>query len=279
MSVAENTKKIMNEHGFTASRRFGQNFLKEKAVLEDIVRASRVNKDDTAVEIGPGLGSLTEYLAAAAGQVYAVEVDSKLIPVLEDTLSACDNVKIINADIMKTDINEITNGEPFRVIANLPYYITTPIIMSVLESGAACKSVTVMVQKEVGDRMTAVPGSKDYGALTLAVAYRAKALVVRRVPAGCFYPAPNVDSVVVHMDIYEEKPERAEDEQLLFTVIRGAFNQRRKTLVNALSGYPGLGRSKEEIQKAVETIGEKPTVRGEELSLSQFIRLSDIFTH
>ncbi len=279
MSVAENTKRIMTEHGFTASKRFGQNFLKEKAVLEDIVRASCVNKDDIAVEIGPGLGSLTEYLAVAAAQVYAVEVDKKLIPVLEDTLSSYDNVKILNADIMKTDLKEVTGDRAFRVIANLPYYITTPIIMSVLESESACKSMTVMVQKEVGDRMTAAPGSKDYGALTLAVAYRARASVVRRVPAGCFYPAPNVDSVVVHMDIYEEKPERAEDERVLFTVIRGAFHQRRKTLVNALSGYPGLDRSKEEILNAVEAIGEKSTVRGEELSLSQFIRLSDIFTH
>ncbi|MCR5746467.1 MAG: 16S rRNA (adenine(1518)-N(6)/adenine(1519)-N(6))-dimethyltransferase RsmA [Lachnospiraceae bacterium] len=279
MSIVDNTKNIIQKHGFTVSKRFGQNFLKDRTVLEDIVKASGIEKKDIAIEIGPGIGTLTEYLANNAKQVYAIEVDRKLIPVLEDTLSGYENVDVINADIMKVDLNEISRDRPFRIIANLPYYITTPIIMNILEADTKCRSITVMVQKEVGDRMTAGPGVKDYGALTLAVAYRAKAEVVRKVPAGCFYPAPNVDSVVVHMDIYDEKPIKAKDEELLFSLIRGAFNQRRKTLVNALSGYAGLSRSKEEIIDAVKTIGEKPTVRGEELSLLQFVHLADIFVN
>ncbi len=276
MSIAGDTHSILKKHGFSASKRFGQNFLKDRSVLEDIVRASGISREDTVVEIGPGLGTLTEYLAAAAGWVYAIEVDKKLIPILQENLSELDNVQIINADILKTDLNRITEGKPFRVVANLPYYITTPIIMNLLESDINCRSITVMVQKEVGDRMTAKPRTKEYGALTLAVGYHAKTTIVRKVPAGCFVPAPNVDSVVVHMEIYDEKPVRVKDEKLLFELIRGAFNQRRKTLVNALAGYAGLALSKERILAALEEIGEKATVRGEELSLQRFAELADI---
>jgi 16S rRNA (adenine1518-N6/adenine1519-N6)-dimethyltransferase len=276
MSIAADTHSILKKHGFSASKRFGQNFLKDHSVLEDIVRASGTTREDIVVEIGPGLGTLTEYLAAAAEQVCAIEVDKKLIPILQENLSGLDNVEIINADILKTDLNRITEGKPFRVVANLPYYITTPIIMNLLESDICCRSITVMVQKEVGDRMTAKPRTKDYGALTLAVNYHAKAAIVRKVPAGCFVPAPNVDSAVVHMEIYDEKPVRAKDEKLLFEIIRGAFNQRRKTLVNALAGYAGLTLSKDRILAALEEMGEKATVRGEELSLQKFTELADI---
>lgn len=273
--LADNTRAVMERYNFTASKRFGQNFIKDRSVLEDIVTASGISKEDIVLEIGPGIGVLTEFLAEAAGRVYAVEVDRGLIPVLQDTLKDYKNVELINEDIMKTDIAALTGGESFRVVANLPYYITTPIVMSLLESGLHCRSLTVMVQKEVGERMTASPGTKDYGALTLAVGYRTKAAIVRKVPAGCFIPAPKVDSVVVHMDVFEEPPLKAGDEKLLFTVIRGAFNQRRKTLLNALSGHRELGLSRDIIREAIEKNGEKPAVRGEELSIEQFIRLSD----
>lgn len=274
--LADNTKAVMERYGFTASKRFGQNFIKDRTVLEDIVTASRISGEDTVVEIGPGIGVLTEFLAEAAARVYAVEVDRNLIPILQETLADCSNVEIVNEDIMKTDIRSLTGGRSFRVVANLPYYITTPIIMSLLESDLPCRSLTVMVQKEVGERMTASPGTKEYGALTLAVKYRTQAYIARKVPAGCFIPAPKVDSVVIHMDVYEEPPRKAEDEKFLFSVIRGAFNQRRKTLLNALSGYKELSLSKDIIKQAIEEAGEKPSVRGEELSLEQFIRLSDL---
>ena len=275
MSIAADTHSILKEYGFSASKRFGQNFLKDRSVLEDIVRASGTSKEDIVVEIGPGLGTLTEYLAAAAGHVYAIEVDKKLIPILNETLSDLDNVEVINEDILKTDLGKITGGRPFRVVANLPYYITTPVIMSLLEADLPCRSITVMVQKEVGERMTARPRSKEYGALTLAVEYHADTRIVRKVPAGCFVPMPNVDSVVVHMDIYEEKPVKAGNEELLFGIIRGAFNQRRKTLVNALAGYAALDISKDRILEALKKTGEKPTVRGEELSLQKYTELTD----
>ena len=276
--LVDNTKAIMDRYGFTASKRFGQNFIKDRSVLEDIVKASRLTKDEDAVEIGPGVGVLTEFLAEAAGKVYAVEVDSKLIPILKDTLSRYDNIEMINQDIMKTDLTSLTGERPFRIVANLPYYITTPIIMSLLEAHVPCRSLTVMVQKEVGERMTAAPGNKNYGALTLAVEYYTRADVVRRVPSGCFIPAPKVDSVVVHMDVYDAPPVRVKDEKLLFALIRGAFNQRRKTLVNALSGYAGLDLTREQIINAIESADKKPTVRGEELSLSHFAALADILS-
>ena len=278
MTIAGSTKDIMRRHTVTASKRFGQNFLKEPAVLEDIVKASGVSSEDIVVEIGPGIGALTELLAEKARRVIAVEVDRSLIPVLEETLSHCENVEIINQDIMKTDLSALTDGAPFRVVANLPYYITTPIIMSLLESDLPILSVTVMVQKEVGERMVAPPGNKSYGALTLAVEYRTEARIVRNVGKGCFIPEPSVDSVVVHMDVYRERPVEAKDGKLLFRLIRAAFNQRRKTLVNALSGSPDLGFSKDRIREVLEELGEKPTVRGEELSLSRFAALSDALT-
>lgn len=274
-SLAGNTRAVLEKYGFTASKRFGQNFIKDVRVLEDIVAASGLKKDETVVEIGPGLGALTEILAREADLVYAVEVDRKLIPILEETLKDIDNVRIINRDIMKTDLVALTEGNPFRIVANLPYYITTPIIMSILESRVPCLSVTVMVQKEVAERMTASPGTKNYGALTLAVEYYTRAGIVRKVPAGCFIPAPKVDSAVVHMEILDTPPVTVKDEKLLFSLIRGGFNQRRKTLVNALSGYPGLAFGKERLTEAVCNIGAKPTVRGEELSLEQFAALAD----
>lgn len=277
-SLADNTRAVIDRYGFSASKRFGQNFIKDNRVLEDIVEASCLTKEESVVEIGPGLGALTEVLSEAADQVYAVEVDRKLIPILEETLKGRDNIHIINQDIMKTDVKALTEGRPFRIVANLPYYITTPIIMSLLENRVPCKSITVMVQKEVGERMVAQPGNKDYGALTLAVGYYTKAAIVRKVPSSCFIPAPKVDSVVVHMDVLQKPPVEVEDEELLFSLIRGAFNQRRKTLLNALSGYPALDLDKEVIRKAIADIGEKPTVRGEELSLRRFADLAGALT-
>ncbi len=274
-SLADDSKAVLDRYGFSASKRFGQNFIKDSRVLEDIVAASGLKKEESVVEIGPGLGALTEYLSEAADRVYAVEVGKKLIPILEETLKGRDNIRIINQDIMKTDVKELTEGRPFRIVANLPYYITTPIIMTLLENRVPCLSITVMVQKEVGERMVAQPGNKDYGALTLAVGYYTKAEIVRKVPAGCFIPAPKVDSVVVHMDVLQSPPVAVKDEKLLFSLIRGAFNQRRKTLLNALSGYPALSLDKEVIRKAIADIGEKPTVRGEELSLNRFADLTE----
>lgn len=273
--LVDNTGAVLKKYGFSASKRFGQNFITDRSVLEDIVKASGLSKDEAVLEIGPGIGTLTEFLSETADRVYAVEVDKKLIPILQDTLSRYDNVTIINEDIMKVDILSLIGGYPFRIVANLPYYITTPIIMSLLESRIPCKSITVMVQKEVGKRMTADPGKKDYGALTLAVNYYTEAAVVRTVPAGSFIPAPKVDSVIVHMKVSEKPPVSVKNEKLLFSLIRGAFNQRRKTLINALSGYSGLNFSKAEVTDALDTIGAKPTVRGEELSLSQFALLAD----
>ncbi|MCR5775084.1 MAG: 16S rRNA (adenine(1518)-N(6)/adenine(1519)-N(6))-dimethyltransferase RsmA [Lachnospiraceae bacterium] len=273
--LADNTKLVMDRYGFTASKRFGQNFIRDRKVLEDIVRASGLTDEEAVVEIGPGIGVLTEFLAEAADHVYAVEVDRKLIPILHETLSGYDNISIINQDIMKTDLNALTGGRSFRIVANLPYYITTPIIMGLLESKVHCKSLTVMVQKEVGERMTADPGSKSYGALSLAVRYRTRAAIVRQVPAACFIPSPKVDSVVVHMETYDQPAVTVTDEALMFDIIRGAFNQRRKTLANALAGYAGINLEKERIAQAIEAIGAKPAVRGEELSLEDFAKLTD----
>ena len=273
--LVNNTKSLLKEYGFTASKRFGQNFITDGKVLEDMVGASCLAKGENVLEIGPGFGALTQYLAETADRVFAVEADRKLIPVLQETLSAYDNIEIINEDIMKTDISSLMTEKPFRIIANLPYYITTPVIMSIFESHVPCRSVTVMVQKEVGERMTAGPGDKSYGALSLAVKYYTAARIVRKVPAGSFFPAPKVDSVIVHMDVYGRPGVSVKDEKMMFSLIRGAFNQRRKTLVNALSGYAGLGIPKEKLAEAVGSINEKSTVRGEELSLEQFASLTD----
>ncbi len=276
--LVNHTRDLMKKYNIVASKRFGQNFITEPKVLEDMVKASHLGKGENVLEVGPGLGTLTEYLSEAADKVYAVEVDSNLIPILEETLSDCRNIQIINQDIMKTDISDLMQDKPFRIIANLPYYITTPVIMSFLESRVPCRSITVMVQKEVGERMTADPGSKNYGALSLAVKYYTDPSVVRKVPAGCFFPVPKVDSVIVHMDVSSKKGYIVKDEKMLFSLIRGAFNQRRKTLINALSGYSDINISKETIAEAVSLIDAKPTVRGEELSLADFVMLSDILS-
>lgn len=273
--LVDNTKVILSKYGITASKRFGQNFIIDPSVLEDIVRASQIKKDENVLEIGPGLGTLTEFLAERSARVYAVEVDKNLVPVLKETLGQYDNIEIINADILKLDILSVMGKEPFRIIANLPYYITTPILMSLLESRIPCKSITVMVQKEVGERMTAVPGNKSYGALSLAVNYYTTASIVRKVPAECFLPRPKVDSVVVHLDVRNIIENSDKNEKLMFSLIRGAFNQRRKTLVNALNGYAGLDIPKDRLAEAVQSIGAKPSVRGEELSLDDFSNLAD----
>ncbi len=276
--LVDNTKAILSRYGFTASKRFGQNFITDRTVLEDIVRVSRLTKEEDVLEIGPGLGTLTEYLAESAGRVCAVEADKKLIPVLKETLSRYDNIEIINGDILKTDIVSLMKGRPFRIVANLPYYITTPVIMSLLESHIPCRSITVMVQKEVGERMTAKPCNKSYGALTLAVNYYTDPAIIRTIPASSFIPSPKVDSVIVHMDVPEKPEVPVKNEALMFSLIRGAFNQRRKTLVNALSGYEKLDIPKERLTEAIVLTGAKGTARGEELSLEQFARLADILS-
>lgn len=270
-----NTKAVMDKYGVTASKRFGQNFIKDRLILEDIVKASGLKKDELAVEIGPGIGVLTELLSETADKVYAIEIDRKLIPILQETLAGYSNIELINKDIMKTDLAALTGGRPFRIVANLPYYITTPVIMALLTSHIPCLSLTVMVQKEVGERMISDPGNKSYGALTLAVKYHTKARIIREVPASSFIPKPKVDSVVVHMEVRKDPPVEVTDENLLFGLIRGAFNQRRKTLINALSGYSPLGLTKEQIKEAIDKAGFKPTVRGEELSLEEFASLAD----
>ena len=272
------TIAVLDKYGFNFQKKFGQNFLIDAHILDRIVEESGVTKDDCVLEIGPGIGTMTQYLAEQAREVVAVEIDKNLIPILKDTLSAYDNVTVINEDILKVDIralvNEKNSGRPIRVVANLPYYITTPIIMSLFESHVPLKSITVMVQKEVAQRMQSGPGSKDYGALSLAVAYYSKAEVVAHVPASCFMPRPNVDSAVIRMDVYEEPLVRTADEAFLFSVIRASFNQRRKTLTNGLQN--GLGLPREQVAAALTQLGIRPDVRGEALSLEQFAALSDL---
>ncbi len=278
LGTAQNTMAMLQKHNFTAQKKFGQNFLIDPRVLERIVSAAEIGEEDCVLEIGPGLGTMTQYLAERAGRVIAVEIDKNLIPILEENLSPYGNVTLINADILKLDIaklaEEENGGRPFKVVANLPYYITTPIIMGLFESRVPLKSITVMVQKEVADRMQVGPGTKDYGALSLAVQYYAKPEIVANVPPNCFIPRPNVDSAVIRLTRYEEPPVQVEDERRMFALIRAAFNQRRKTLVNALNNAPGLGISKEQAKAALEKIGLPPTIRGEALTLEQFARLS-----
>ena len=278
LGTAQNTMAMLQKHNFTAQKKFGQNFLIDPRVLERIVSAAEIGEEDCVLEIGPGLGTMTQYLAERAGRVIAVEIDKNLIPILEENLSPYGNVTLINADILKLDIaklaEEENGGRPFKVVANLPYYITTPIIMGLFESRVPLKSITVMVQKEVADRMQVGPGTKDNGALSLAVQYYAKPEIVANVPPNCFIPRPNVDSAVIRLTRYEEPPVQVEDERRMFALIRAAFNQRRKTLVNALNNAPGLGISKEQAKAALEKIGLPPTIRGEALTLEQFARLS-----
>ena len=277
------TIAILNKYQFVFQKRFGQNFLIDTHVLEKIIRAANITKEDMVLEIGPGIGTMTQYLCENAREVVAVEIDKNLIPILtEDTLAQYDNVTVINEDILKLDIKALVQeknaGKPIKVVANLPYYITTPIIMGLFEAGVPLENITVMVQKEVADRMQAGPGTKDYGALSLAVQYYANPYIVANVPPNCFMPRPNVGSAVIRLTLHEEKPVLVKDEALLFALIHASFNQRRKTLVNGLTNAGGLSFSKEEITQAIEQCGFTPTVRGEALTLEQFAMLANILS-
>ncbi len=274
-----NTIEILQKYDFTFQKRFGQNFLIDTHVLDKIIRAAGVTKDDCVLEIGPGIGTMTQYLAESAGHVVAVEIDAKLIPILKETLAAYDNITVLNEDILKTDIQALSEayngGRPVKVVANLPYYITTPIIMNLLESNVPVDNITVMVQKEVADRMQTGPGSKDYGALSLAVQYYAEPYIVANVPPNCFMPRPNVGSAVIRLTKRSEPPVQVSDPDLMFRLIRASFNQRRKTLQNGLGNAAELSFSREEIAAAIESLGLAPTVRGEALSLEQFAALAE----
>ncbi len=276
----QNTIEAIKKYNFAFQKKFGQNFLIDTHVLEKIVESAGVTKDDMVLEIGPGIGSMTQYLCEHAREVVAVEIDTALIPILKDTLANYDNVTVINQDILKVDINQLAleknQGRPIKVVANLPYYITTPIIMGLFESHVPIDNITVMVQKEVADRMQVGPGTKDYGALSLAVQYYAKPYIVANVPPNCFIPRPNVGSAVIRLTTHKEAPVQVEDEKLMFRLIRASFNQRRKTLVNGLNNSPEIHLSKEVIAKAIEELGVSPTIRGEALDLKQFAELSNI---
>ena len=278
----QNTIAVLQKYNFSFQKKFGQNFLIDTHVLDKIIASAEVTKDDMVLEIGPGIGTMTQYLACAAGKVVAVEIDKTLIPILEDTLSEYDNVQIINQDVLKVNLaklaEEENDGKPIKVVANLPYYITTPIIMGLFENHVPLKSITVMVQKEVADRMQVGPGTKDYGALSLAVQYYAKPYIVANVPPNCFMPRPKVGSAVIRLERYEEPPVQVADEKLMFRIIRASFNQRRKTLVNGLKNSPEIQFSKEEIEAAIETLGKGASVRGEALTLEEFARLSNILS-
>lgn len=281
LSDPKKTIEVIQKYQFAFQKRFGQNFLIDAHVLEKIVSAAGITNDDCVLEIGPGIGTMTQYLAESAGQVIAVEIDTNLLPILTDTLKDYSNVKVINQDILKVDINELVkeynNGRPIKVVANLPYYITTPIIMGLFESNVPIDNITVMVQKEVADRMQVGPGSKDYGALSLAVQYYASPYIVANVPPNCFIPRPNVGSAVIRLTRYQEPPVQVKDPKLMFKLIRASFNQRRKTLQNGLNNSPEVSFSKEEITKAIESLGVSPSVRGEALSLEQFAQLANYF--
>ena len=281
LSDPKKTIEVIQKYQFAFQKRFGQNVLIDAHVLEKIVSAAGITEDDCVLEIGPGIGTMTQYLAESAGQVIAVEIDTNLLPILTDTLKDYSNVKVINQDILKVDINELVkeynNGRPIKVVANLPYYITTPIIMGLFESNVPIDNITVMVQKEVADRMQVGPGSKDYGALSLAVQYYASPYIVANVPPNCFIPRPNVGSAVIRLTRYQEPPVQVKDPKLMFKLIRASFNQRRKTLQNGLNNSPEISFSKEEITKAIESLGVSPSVRGEALSLEQFAQLANYF--
>ena len=276
----QNTIAVLQKYNFVFQKKFGQNFLIDTHVLDKIIRSAEITKDDFVLEIGPGIGTMTQYLACAAGKVVAVEIDRALIPILADTLDGYDNVTVINEDVLKVDIaklaEEQNGGRPIKVVANLPYYITTPIIMGLFEKNVPIKSITVMVQKEVADRMQVGPGTKDYGALSLAVQYYAKPYIVANVPPNCFMPRPKVGSAVIRLERYEEPPVQVKDEKLMFRIIRASFNQRRKTLANGLKNSPELDFTKEDIEAAIETLGKGVSVRGEALTLEEFARLSDV---
>ena len=275
------TIEVLQKYDFVFQKRFGQNFLIDTHVLEKIISAAEITKEDFVLEIGPGIGTMTQYLAEAAREVTAVEIDKSLIPILEDTLKDWDNVTVINDDILKTDIRRLAleknGGRPIKVVANLPYYITTPIIMGLFENHVPIDSITIMVQKEVADRMQVGPGTKDYGALSLAVQYYAKPSIVANVPPNCFMPRPKVGSAVIKLERYENAPVDVKDEKLMFRIIRASFNQRRKTLVNGLKNSQELDYSKEEIEKVMENCHIELNVRGEALTLEQFAALANAF--
>ncbi len=276
----KNTIEVLNKYKFVFQKKFGQNFLIDTHVLDKIIQAAAITKEDFVLEIGPGIGTLTQYLCENAREVVAVEIDKMLIPILKDTLSGYENVTVINDDILKFDLNtlikERNNGKPIKVVANLPYYITTPIIMELFEKHLPLINVTVMVQREVADRMQAAPGSKDYGALSLAVQYYAIPYIAANVPPNCFMPRPNVGSAVINLTLHSKPPVEVKDEKLLFQMIRASFNQRRKTLVNGLNNAAELSFTKEEIQKALVSQGISENIRGEALSLEQFTALSNV---
>ncbi len=275
----KNTIEVLNKYKFVFQKKFGQNFLIDTHVLDKIILAADITKEDFVLEIGPGIGTLTQYLCENAREVVAVEIDKMLIPILGDTLSGYDNVTVINEDILKLDLNELVrernHNKPIKVVANLPYYITTPIIMDLFERRLPLKNITVMVQKEVADRMQAAPGGKDYGALSLAVQYYAKPYIAANVPPNCFMPRPNVGSAVISLTLHDDTPVQVEDERLLFRMIRASFNQRRKTLVNGLNNSPELSFSKEEIVQALSALGISENIRGEALTLEQFAALAN----
>ena len=279
LSNPQVTIQTIKKYEFAFQKKFGQNFLIDDHVITKIINAAEITKDDLVLEIGPGIGTMTQYLAESAGKVITVEIDKNLIPILGETLAEYDNVTIINEDILKLDINRLVeeenDGKPIKVVANLPYYITTPIIMGLFESHVPLQSITVMVQKEVADRMQVGPGSKDYGALSLAVQYYAKPYIAANVPPNCFIPRPGVGSAVIRLTRYEEPPVMVKDESLVFKLIRASFNQRRKTLQNGIANSPELPYSKAQVEKALEKMGLAANVRGESLTLAEFAKLSD----
>jgi 16S rRNA (adenine1518-N6/adenine1519-N6)-dimethyltransferase len=279
LGIPANTMAVLKKYNFSFQKKYGQNFLIDTNILERIISESEITKDDCVLEIGPGIGTMTQYLAESAKRVIAVEIDRSLIPILEDTLSDYDNVTVINDDILKVDIqklcDEYNDSRPIKVVANLPYYITTPIIMGLFESHVPLKSITIMVQKEVADRMQQKPGSKDYGALSLAVQYYAKPEIVAEVSPNCFIPKPNVSSAVIRLTRYENPPIEVDNEHFMFSLIRASFNQRRKTLANGLANG-GLGLERETVNRALEKMELSLTVRGEALTLEQFAILSNI---
>lgn len=280
LGIPQNTIAILQKYHFSFQKKYGQNFLIDTTVLDRIIAAAEITKEDCVLEIGPGIGTMTQYLAESAREVVAVEIDKSLIPILKETLADYDNVVILNEDILKTDINRIVEehngGRPIKVVANLPYYITTPIIMGLFEQHVPLQSITIMVQKEVADRMQVGPGTKDYGALSLAVQYYAKPEIVANVPPNCFIPRPNVGSAVIRLTRYEQPSVQVEDERRMFALIRASFNQRRKTLVNGLGNAANLPYSKAQVTAALESMGLSANVRGETMTLAEFARLSNL---
>ena len=278
----QNTIEVLQKYNFVFQKKFGQNFLIDTHVLDKIIGSAEITKDDVVLEIGPGIGTMTQYLACAAKKVIAVEIDKALIPILEDTLSEYENVRVINHDVLKVDIaklaEEENGGKPIKVVANLPYYITTPIIMGLFENHVPIKSITVMVQKEVADRMQVGPGTKDYGALSLAVQYYAKPYIVANVPPNCFMPRPKVGSAVIRLTRHAAPPVKVDNEKWMFDIIRASFNQRRKTLQNGIANSGELSFTKEEVAKALESLGISANIRGESLGLAEFAALSDILS-